>query len=282
MKLDLVQMESKLNDKEYNLGKIEDFIDQALGDNVNLIVFPELALTGYMCRLGFREMAEPIPGPSTAAVAARLRGSGLYAILGMPEAKGGFLYNAAAMIGPEGVVGVARKMFIPTWRRENICFEEGMYFRRGPRFQVFDTRYGRLGILICYDVFFPEAARALAFRGATLLVCVAAAGGSGAIFHPSGAARAWENAAYLAMVGAVGRQEGMSFEGGSFVANHRGQEIKCASVGPDAKEEVLQCEIEMEAISRDRLLGTAPFLRDIGPEDYRRIAAFMEDGLAEG
>ncbi len=102
MKLQLVQMEPKLYDKEANLSKIIHYIDEAADEGTGLVAFPELALSGYMCGKEFHRLAEPIPGPSTTRVENKAKERNIYVTFGMPEMGAGRVYNAAHVLGQRG------------------------------------------------------------------------------------------------------------------------------------------------------------------------------------
>ena len=115
MKLWLVQMEPTLYDKASNAEKILGYIDRAAEGGVDLVVLPEMALTGYMCQERFFELAEPVPGPSTLKIMNRAREKNVYVLMGMPELKGTYIYNSAVLFGPEGLAGVYRKLVLATF-----------------------------------------------------------------------------------------------------------------------------------------------------------------------
>ncbi len=137
-------------------------IEEAGRRDADLVVLPEV-LTYYRTGRPMAEVAEPIPGPSTEFFGALARRFNLYIVAGLVERDGRRIYNTAALDGPRGTVeGIYRKVTLP---RSEI--EEGVHF--GTEYPVFDTRFGRLGIMICYDGFFPEVARQLALNGAELI-----------------------------------------------------------------------------------------------------------------
>lgn len=284
MKLWLVQMVSQLGDKEANARKIVDYIDKAAEAQAQLIAFPELALTGYMLRQKFFELAEPIPGSSSEQIAERARKYKIYVALGMPELHNFCVYNSAVLFGPNGLVGVYRKLYLPTFVTPAGTFEEAMFFKHGDDILTFDTNFGKLGIQICYDCYFPEITRAQALQGASLLLNLSAAPvpPSGSVEIPLGylsppekfqlvtRIRAIENQAYFGYVNRAGIEEGLIFGGGTCISNNMGKIEKSASLGDEAKEEVVEWEIDMEELSKARL--TLPYLRDARPEIMLRAA----------
>lgn len=162
------------HDKGKNLGKFIDLIDEAGGRGVDVLVLPEVGLQGYADfahGLGAKEAAvqkqyyfreaEEIPGPATDAIREKCAEHGLFVQLGLAEraAHGNVILNSTALVGPEGVVGVFRKVHNQF---------EFPYFNAGHLFPVFDLPFARVGGLICYDLAFPEAMRILALKGATV------------------------------------------------------------------------------------------------------------------
>jgi predicted amidohydrolase len=137
------------------------FIEQAAEKKVDLVVLPE-TLTYFGTGLKFTEVAESIPGPSTEYFAGLAKQHNLYIVAGLVEKEGHLMYNTAALVGPEGLVGKYRKVCLP--RTE---IEEG--FQPGDEYPVFTTRFGKVGMMICYDGFFPEVARELGNRGAEVI-----------------------------------------------------------------------------------------------------------------
>lgn len=137
------------------------FIEQAAAKKVDLVVLPE-TLTYFGTGLKFTEVAESIPGPSTEYFAQLAKKHNLYIVAGLVEKDKHLMYNTAALVGPEGLVGKYRKVCLP--RTE---IEEG--FQPGDEYPVFTTRFGKVGMMICYDGFFPEVARELGNRGAEVI-----------------------------------------------------------------------------------------------------------------
>jgi predicted amidohydrolase len=138
------------------------FLEQAADQKVDLVVLPE-TLTFFGTGKSFVDVAEPIPGPSTAYFGELAKQHDLYIVAGLVEKDGHLMYNTAALIGPDGeLVGKYRKVCLP--RTE---IEAG--FQPGHEYPVFETRFGKVGMMICYDGFFPEVARELSHRGAEVI-----------------------------------------------------------------------------------------------------------------
>jgi predicted amidohydrolase len=275
MKIWLIQMEPELRDKAKNLSKINSYLDRAVREKVNLIVFPELGLTGYMCRTDFLDLAEAIPGPSTMEIIKRTARENIYVILGMPERREGWIYNSAALIGPGGIEGVYRKLYLPNHvSAKGVTYEEKMFFKAGNEIVAFKTEFGTIGIEICYDIWFPEIARALAMIGAWLIFNISAApAGVPEAFRLLSRARAMENVCYFGLVNQVGLQGDVRFGGGSCLAGYLSEMKAEASIGEAAKEEVLEVELTREEVERHRF--RLPVLRNVRPdiaEEYWKIS----------
>ncbi|MBJ7600915.1 MAG: hypothetical protein DLM67_23345 [Candidatus Nephthysia bennettiae] len=164
------------HDKRQNLRRFLELIEEAASQQVDLLVLPEVGLQGYadfalapgsearadQKQYYFRE-AEPIPGPSTEVIRAAAERHGMYVQLGMAESTlhGNAIFNSTALISPDGVVAVYRKMHNQF---------EFPYFNAGEEAIVSDTPFGRLGSIICYDLCFPELLRAYALQGADLVL----------------------------------------------------------------------------------------------------------------
>lgn len=145
-----------------NCREFAPLIADAARQRADLVVLPE-TLTYYGLRRGFAECAEPVPGPSTEYFGALAKEHGLYIVAGLVERDGALLYNVAALIAPDGrLVGKYRKVALP--RGE---IEGGL--QPGTEYPVFETRFGKLGLMVCYDGFFPEVARQLTLRGAEVI-----------------------------------------------------------------------------------------------------------------
>jgi predicted amidohydrolase len=163
MRVACAQYAVREGDRDHNLERSLHFVRQAVAEGADLVVLPELANSG--CDLGSRgralDLAEEVPdGPTTLAWREAAEEAGICVVAGLLEREGDTLYNSAVLLGPD-VVERYRKTHL--WDREKLLYEPG---RELPDF---DTPVGRIGLLICYDVWFPEAVRALAAKGAQIL-----------------------------------------------------------------------------------------------------------------
>jgi predicted amidohydrolase len=274
MRIWLIQMEPKLKDKGENISKMHSYLDHAVKEKVNLIAFPELALTGYTCRKDFFDLAEPIPGPSTKEIMEKAAKENIYVVFGMPELGDGYIYNSAPLFGPKGLVGVYRKIYLPNHiGARGVTYEEQMFFRPGNKLVAFETDFGTIGIEICYDIWFPEIARAYALCGAWFILNIAAAPiGVPEVFRLLSQVRAMESVCYFGLVNQVGPRKNLVFSGGSCVANYLGEIAVEGSIGEMANEEVIECQINSEEAERHRFY--LPILRNIRldiAEEYWKI-----------
>jgi len=255
----LAQTGPRLGNKERNLKQISERAAKARKKNVDLLVFPELHLTGYTMRDEVSHLAESIPGPSTRKVEILAREHGVHIIFGMPEESEvkGVIHNTAVFVGPKGLIGKYRKIHLPT----HSVFEERRYYRPGQEAPVFKTVIGTIGLNICYDLYFPELTRLQALQGAQLVVCISASPGlRRRFFEGFCLSRAMENAVYLAYVNRVGIEEGLQFWGGSRVIAPNGSVL--AQCKYDV-EEFQICKVDLDEVSRARAF--IPTIKDLEP-----------------
>jgi len=255
----LAQTGPRLGNKEQNLRQISEQAAKARKKNVDLLIFPELHLTGYTMRDEVSHLAESIPGPSTRKVERASKEHGLHIIFGMPEESEvkGVIHNTAVFVGPKGLIGRYRKIHLPT----HSVFEERRYYRPGQEAPVFKTDIGTIGLNICYDLYFPELTRLQALQGAQLIVCISASPGlRRRFFEGFCLSRAMENAVYLVYVNRVGIEEGLQFWGGSRVIAPNGSVL--AQCKYDV-EEFQTCKVDLEEVSRARVF--IPTIKDLEP-----------------
>ena len=263
----LAQTGPKLGNKERNLRQISEQASKARKRNVDLLIFPELHLTGYTMRDEVSHLAESIPGPSTGKVEATAREHGVHIVFGMPEESEvkGVIHNSAVFVGPKGLVGRYRKIHLPT----HSVFEERRYYRPGQEASVFKTDIGTIGLSICYDLYFPELTRLQALQGAELVVCISASPGlRRRFFEGFCLSRAMENAVYLAYVNRVGIEEGLQFWGGSRVIAPNGSVL--AQCKYDL-EEFQICKVDLSEVSRARAF--IPTIKDLEPGLFDQLRA---------
>ena len=274
----LVQMTCEQK-PETNLKKAIAGINEAAKRGAKIVCLQELFRSQYFCQVEDIELfklAETIPGPSTEAISKAARKNEVVVIASLFEKRAaGVYHNTAVIIDASGkVVGKYRKMHIP----DDPLFYEKFYFTPGDLgFQTHVTTYGRVGTLVCWDQWFPEAARLTALKGAELLFYPTAIGWLPDEKEEMNLAQhsAWEtiqrahaiaNGVYVVVVNRVGHEGKLTFWGQSFVADPFGRILSRASAD---KEEVLVVECDLTRIEETR--QNWPFLRD------RRIDAY--DGL---
>jgi len=271
IKLALAQISSKRENKKENLLKIEKLTLKAKQQGADLIVFPELSLTGYVILDQVYELAETIPGPSTQKVEALAKKTGMHIIFGMPELSEktqATVFNTAVFVGPQGLIGKYRKMYLPT----HSVFEEKRYFRPGYQTAAFQTDLGSIGLSICYDVFFPEVFRLTRLKGAQLIVCISASPAvRRAYFELLTSARALENTAFLAYVNLAGIEDGLQFWGGSRLVSPTGDVIAKAKYD---EEDFVICEVDFGDLRTAETF--IPTLRDLRPELFEKLKEYSE------
>jgi len=272
IKLALAQISSKRENKKANLQKIEECAIKAKEQAADLVIFPELSLTGYVVRDQIYELAETIPGPATKKIEDIARKTGMHIIFGMPElsekAKA-TIFNTAVFVGPKGFIGKYRKMYLPT----HSVFEEKRYFRPGYQTAAFTTALGSIGLCICYDLFFPEVCRLTRLKGAQLIVSISASPAvRKSFFEVLTAARALENTAFLAYVNLVGVEEGLQFWGGSRLISPTGDVLAKAKYD---EEDFVTCEVDYSDIRPAETF--IPTLRDLRPELFNELKKHSEN-----
>jgi predicted amidohydrolase len=271
IKLALCQISSKREDKTANLLKIEKLTVKAKQQEADLAIFPELSLTGYVVLDQVYELAETIPGPTTAKVEALAKKTGMHIIFGMPELSEktrGTVFNTAVFVGPQGLIGKYRKMYLPT----HSVFEEKRYFRPGYQPAAFQTDLGNIGLSICYDVFFPEVFRLIRLKGAQLIVCISASPAvRRSYFEILTSARALENTAFLAYVNLAGVEDGLQFWGGSRLVSPTGDVVAKAKYD---EEDFVICDVDYGDLRTAETF--IPTLRDLRPELFDKLKEFSE------
>ena len=266
IKLALAQISSKRENKKENLRKIDEFTKKGREKTADLVIFPELSLTGYVVHDQIYELAETIPGPSTQRIEELAKETGTHIIFGMPELSEkteATIFNTAVFVGPKGIIGKYRKMYLPT----HSVFEEKRYFRPGYQTAAFNTALGNIGLCICYDVFFPEVCRLTRLKGAELIVCISA---SPAVrrgyFEILTAARALENTAFLAYVNLAGVEDGLQFWGGSRLVSPTGDLLAKAKYD---EEDLVICEVDYSDMRPAETF--IPTLKDLRPELFDEL-----------
>jgi predicted amidohydrolase len=268
LKIGLAQLNSDLGTNAVNLKRAVEYIQRAAKSGADLVMFPELYLQGYRADEKFALTAEPIPGPTTESLMKLAREHDLYIVMGMARLEETYpycIYNSLCFVGPEGLVGYYDKIHLGTFHP----YMEGVYFAPGRRAPVFDTRFGKVSLQICYDVWFPELTRTYAVQG-SLINLVISAGPSGFVdgWTTMLKARSMENLFHSVYCNTVGKQKDFSFFGGSKIVGPNGIVTSSAKLN---EEDFITGEIDIE----DSLLMRRQWLmfRDRAPELYGALTA---------
>jgi N-carbamoylputrescine amidase len=288
-KIALIQMKCG-PDPERNLARAVEFIQEAAKQGAEIVCLPELFRSQYFCQSEDHknfELAEEVPGKSTAALAKIARELGIVIVASLFEKRtAGVYHNTAAIIDADGkLLGKYRKMHIP----DDPLYHEKFYFTPGDLgFQAWNTQHGKIGVCVCWDQWYPEAARLTVLRGAEIIFYPTAIG-----WHPSekeefGDAQysAWEtiqrshaiaNGCYVAAANRVGHEaptgeDGIEFWGQSFVAGPSGEIIAKGSVDG---EEIVLAKIDWRLVDQHRTHW--PFLRDRRVDAYGDLQKRMVD-----
>ena len=259
MYLALGQVSANLGNVNENLKIMENSIEKAkskTNENIDLIAFPELFITGYNLRDNYNNVSEKIPSNSPAQKGMKnlAKKHNITILTGIVERADKSLFNSAIMIGPEGYIGHCRKQYLPNFGP----FEEKTFFGEGNEITVFKTKFGNVGIQICYDLFFPEVSMKLAQKGADVIINLAASPiTSRPLFHRVLPARAIETTCFYVYVNNIGTQGNLVFAGESCIFDPRGKSIQEIE---KFKEDTIVCEIPIENIQKYR--DARPVLRD--------------------
>ena len=264
-----------------NVERAFSLAEKAITDGAQIVCFPEMFTSQYFCQSenhDYFKLAASIPGPTTEAIQKLAKAKGVVIIGPLFDKRAaGVYHNTAVIVDADGtLLGKYRKMHIP----DDPLFYEKFYFTPGDiGFKAWQTKFAKIGVLICWDQWYPEAARLTAMQGAEILFYPTAIG-----WHPSEKEEygvrqhsSWEtiqrshgiaNGCYVAVPNRIGHEapaggDGLQFWGQSFVCDSSGQIVKKASV---EKEETIVVEVDLEKVDVTRTHW--PFLRD------RRIDAY--------
>jgi N-carbamoylputrescine amidase len=258
-------------DRQKNLERGLEALDRAASAGAQLVVFPELSFLPFLpqrpAQPGFELWAETVPGPTTDRLARKAADLRVVVILNLLEIQAGKTYDSSPVIDSDGrLVGVNRMVHV----MEAPGFHEKGYYHPGDLGAgVFKTSAGQVGVAICYDRHFPEYMRALALKGAELVV-TPQAGAKGewpaGLFQAELQVAAFQNGYFCALANRVGQEEVVEFDGGSFVVDPSGQVIARAV---QEKEDILLAEVDFSRL-RD-CPARKHFLRDRRPEVYDKL-----------
>jgi predicted amidohydrolase len=256
LRLAVAQYEPRIGDMRHNLDSAVRWTKAAAEAGARLAILPELATSGY----AFESVEEaerlaelPGDGGATAALAEVCADAGMHVVVGVDERdpRGG-RHNSAAVLGPEGVVAVYRKL--------HLFHDEQSWFAPGDELPVVDLPWGRLGMIVCFDIWFPEPARALALAGAEVIACPTnwVASFKRTVYDERGwcqgdymaVARAAENGAVVACADRIGEERGLRFLGASIIVDADGWPV----AGPAAAdaEALLVADVDLAGVARAR------------------------------
>lgn len=246
-KIAVVQVDVVFADKQANLTKVLDRTRAAAQNGAKIIIFPECVLTGY-CFNSLEEampLAEPVPGPSTAAISRLALELDCTVIAGLIERDGTNIFNSAAMTGPDRTLKSFRKIHLPFLGLDRFTMP-------GDRpFAVHSTPHGKVGINICFDASFPESARVLKLDGAQLLAIPTNWPiGSDSCQHVTNV-RALENHMVVAAADRVGEERGFRFAGRSQIADVTGKLLAEAN---ETDETILYAQVDLAAADQNRVV----------------------------
>lgn len=259
MKIAVAQMDVRLADKKRNLEAILARIGAAAGKGARLIVFPECAITGY-CFDSLEEampQTEAVPGPSTQSIQRAAQERNCTVVVGMLEREGDKVYNAAAVVASEGILGTYRKVHLPYLGIDR-------FVTPGDRpFPLFAVPGGQMGINICYDCSFPEAGRVTKLNGAQVLAIPTNWPVNSDSWEHIPKVRAIENHMIVAVADRIGEERGFRFAGHSQIINYTGEVLGEAG---ETEETILYADADVTAANRNRIL------RIPGKHELDRIA----------
>ncbi|MEK6221420.1 MAG: hypothetical protein N2D54_04155 [Chloroflexota bacterium] len=273
MKIALAQINTKLGDLHANLQTHLTYIKQSTEAQADLVIFPEMSLTGYILQDQVPEVVmkaeqdDPIFGPLIDA------SKKIDIVVGfVDEDQQHHFYIAAAYLSQGKVVHVHRKIYLPTYG----MFDELRFFSPSDEIQAFDTRFGRVGLLICEDFWHASPPYLLWLDGAEMMVFISASPGRGLTAAPQLESSRWVDhitqsyaslfTCFIASTNRVGFEDGINFPGGASVHDPNGELVVKA---PEHEEALTIAEIDLNQIKRTR--ARLPLLRDERPEMVQKI-----------
>jgi len=267
MKIALIQQKAT-SDISENIAKGIMNTQKAAGSGAKIICFAELAFTPFYPQEkaddNFADLAEPIPGRISDKFQQLAEELGIVIILNLFEREGNKTYDSSPVIDADGaLLGVTRMIHITEYQ----CFHEQGYYSPGDTgAPVYNTKFGRVGISICYDRHYPEYMRALALNGAEI-VFIPQAGAIGewpeGLYEAELRIAAFQNGYFTALCNRVGEEKSLTFAGESFVTDPAGKVIARAGLG---SEEILYSDVELSEVRYSH--AKRLFMRDRRPELY--------------
>ena len=270
----LAQIKPKLGCVADNLALVEERVRQAIADKVELIIFPELALTGYFLKDLVPEVALRLDAPEIQRLMELSREISI--AVGFVEVTDDYrFFNAALYLEDGAIKHLHRKVYLPTYG----LFDEQRYLARGERFRAFNTKFGRMGMLICEDMWHLSSSYILAMDGAATLLCLSSSPARGIEGETLGSATAWQSLTTTTAMflncrvlycNRVGYEDGINFWGGSEYISPAGESLVRAEL---MVEDSVTAKIDEGALRRERIFS--PMLRDenlfVTMQELRRI-----------
>jgi predicted amidohydrolase len=264
------QIDVAYGDKDKTISIVSNWIEKAANKSADVVVFPELALSaGYFLGERYHTVAEPVPGHATDAIAKKARECNVYVIAGIAErSPSGALYDSAVAFDRHGEL-------FAVYRKTHIFKPTESIFQAGDELPVFDTDFGKIGILICYDLEFPEPARVLALKGSQIIFHLVADWPQGVpgwlperVFDVSFRARALENRLPIASCNRVGEDPDLHsyFYGLSRIIGPQGEIMAAADQG----EKLIMAAVDFDDARRER--DSYNYLLDRRPDLYADLA----------
>jgi predicted amidohydrolase len=271
----LAQIKPKLGCVTDNLALIEEQITKAQDAGADLIIFPELALSGYFLKDLVPEVALQVDSPEILRLIELSRGIAI-AVGFVEESDDYHFYNSALYLEDGAIRHLHRKVYLPTYG----LFDEQRYLAHGESFRAFDTKFGRFGMLICEDMWHLSASYILAMDGATTLICLSSSPARGIEGDSPGSALAWQKLVSTTAMflncrvlysNRVGFEDGVNFWGGSEYVAPSGESIVRAAL---LEEDALSVRVTEGALRRERIIS--PLMRDenlfVTMQELQRIA----------
>lgn len=249
-----------------NVAANVDTVRRALGEGDDLVVFPELFLTGYNIGDDVQRLALDDNAPEVHALRAACKETGTHLIVGAPrKVREGLTHNTALCIDAGGEATWISKRALPNFT----TFREALFFGRGDRQPVWRTALGNIGVHICYDLYFPELQKQQVLDGADVLVNISASPAtSRRFFEALLPARAIENACFVLYCNNVGSQDGLAFWGGSRGHGPRAEMLGCMS---EYEEGPVRFTVDLADLQPAREFR--PTIRDTDPADMALLEA---------
>lgn len=252
-KIAAIQMGCSLGEKDANIVKATEFVKEAIQKGAQIIVLPELFSTGYRLDELYAQFSELIPeGDTVKKFEVMAKENQVYIVGCIVEQSEnrGIYYDSAFLVGPEGFIGKERKARL--WRLEKLYFAPGNLEK-----QAFNTKLCKMGIVICYEIVFPEVARDCAVKGADILIVTSAFGMPRLyVWDLMTRSRALENGCFLIAANRIGKEKDSEFCGHSRIVSPKGNVLVDAKL----EETIISEEIDLEDISAQRI--ELPYLRD--------------------